>query len=374
MLLTKEILISITNRNVTYFKLKGYDIESIKTVNHKGNLVILSGATLLVAVDDLASNSREFVEVKCDYCQVEIIKKRYIDYLSNHKNIEKDCCKKCTSLKTKESNMKVHGVESTNSLQHVLEKRFNTNIDRYGFTNPNMNEEVKKKKEQVFLDKYGETSPAKNLEVKAKTIGTNNERYGGNSPSCDKEVRLKQIATLNDNYNVDYPMQSRKLQIKARESLYENNTAPTSRQQMHIHDIIGGELNFPHYTSSLDIAFPNEKVYVEIDLGGHNLQVKLGNLTEEEFNEAEKRRWYALYRKGWKEIRIISKTDKIPSDEKILEIIQFAKDYLNNGHHYMKFNLDENTVKCSQFEESYDFGLLRWIYKHNQHKNIIKQL
>jgi len=363
MLLTKEVYTSINNRNSNYYKLKGYDIESIKTINHKGNLIIPSGATLLVKVNDLTPNSREFVEVRCDYCCKEIVKKRYADYISNHKNIEKDCCKKCTSLKTKESNLKVHGVESTNSLPDVLEKRSKTNIDKYGFSNPNQNEEVKKKKEQTFLDKYGETSPAKNLEVKAKTIETNNERYGGNSPSCDKDVRLKQISTLNKNYNVDYPMQNKELQIKARESLYKNNTAPTSRQQIHINNIIGGELNFPHYTSSLDIAFPDEKIYVEIDLGGHKLQVKLGNLTEEEFIEAEKRRWYALYRKGWREIRIISETDKIPSDEKILEIIQFAKEYLNRGHHYIRFDLDNNKVKCSQFEESYDFGLLRWIYK-----------
>lgn len=40
----------------------------------------------------------------------------------------------------------------------------------------------------------------------------------------------------------------------------------------------------------------------------------------------------------------------------IISMFEYAKNYLDSGHSYITFNIDERTVKSSQFEEIYDFG------------------
>lgn len=48
-----------------------------------------------------------------------------------------------------------------------------------------------------------------------------------------------------------------------------------------------------------------------------------------------------------------------------LEMIEYAKQYLNSGHHYIKFDIDNNIIINSQGEFDYDFGELRMIKKDN---------
>jgi len=146
-------------------------------------------------------------------------------------------------------------------------------------------------------------------------------------------------------------------------TMYENGTQQCSTQQRYIHSLIGGELNYPIKESSLDIAFINDKLYVEYDGGGHDLSVKLESTTQDEFDKKERNRRYALYRSGWKEIRIISKKDYLPNDNIILEMVNYAKEYLNTGHSWIKFDIDNQLVKCSQFNIKYNYNTLRRINK-----------
>ena len=66
-------------------------------------------------------------------------------------------------------------------------------------------------------------------------------------------------------------------------------------------------------------------------------------------------------RSHWREIRIISTKDLIPSDQKLLEILSYARTYLNQNHHYIKFDIDNSKIINSQGEFDYDFGELRRI-------------
>ena len=147
--------------------------------------------------------------------------------------------------------------------------------------------------------------------------------------------------------------------IRKRDTLFSNGTAPCSRQQRYLHQLFGGELNYPVKTFSLDIAFPEEMIYLEYDGGGHDLSVKYGNLTTEEFVKKERNRTYYFMRNGWKSIRIISSKDKIPSDEKLLEMLDYSRQYLSDNHHYIKFDIDNHNIKTSQFIKDFDFGVLR---------------
>jgi hypothetical protein len=138
---------------------------------------------------------------------------------------------------------------------------------------------------------------------------------------------------------------------------YKFGKHPCSRQQKHIHNIVGGVLNYPVGNSVLDIAFPENKIYIEFDGSGHDLAVKIGQISKEEFDEKEKRRRYSLYRRGWKEIRIISKRDRVPAPEKIKSIIDYACGILENNS-WIVFDIDNNLVKYKNKIESYDYGRL----------------
>lgn len=164
-------------------------------------------------------------------------------------------------------------------------------------------------------------------------------------------------------FNVEHPMHNSEIKEKVRNSLYQNGTMPCPTQQKYLHLLLGGKSNYPVKSLNLDIAFPNEKLYIEFDGSGHDLQVKHDIISQEQFEENEKRRSYTLYHQGWKEIRIISKSDKLPQDNIILQMIGFAKSYLSTNHSWITFDIDNSIVKSSQFEQHYDFGKLRRIRK-----------
>jgi len=178
---------------------------------------------------------------------------------------------------------------------------------------------------------------------------------------CNKCKQERFENTSIKNFGFKSPLQNPEIREKARQTLYKNGTAPCSNQQKYIHNLIGGELNYPVKTSSLDIAFPEEMIYLEYDGGGHKNNIIYGNVTEEEFVKRERNRTYGLYRSGWKDIRIISPQDNLPSDSKLLEILSYARTYLNQNHHYIKFDIDNSKIINSQGEFDYDFGELRRI-------------
>jgi len=74
-------------------------------------------------IEDVQLNSTVKVEAKCDYCG-EIFYPEYRQLLSARGIINKDCCsnRKCMGLKSKESNMKIYGVENHTQLESSREK------------------------------------------------------------------------------------------------------------------------------------------------------------------------------------------------------------------------------------------------------------
>ena len=181
-----------------------------------------------------------------------------------------------------------------------------------------------------------------------------------NGGRCRKCLRERVKNTNLKNNGVEYPAQNKEILAKQRQTMYKNGTAPCSRQQIYINQLIGGELNYPLRNLSLDIAFPEEMIYLEYDGGGHENNIIFGTMTKDDFVKRERNRTYGLLRSGWKEIRIISKIDNLPSDQTILEILSYARTYLKN-HHYIKFDIDNNKIINSQGEFNYDFGELRKI-------------
>ena len=150
--------------------------------------------------------------------------------------------------------------------------------------------------------------------------------------------------------------------IKVRKKIYntftKNGTMATSKQQLYIHSLLGGELNYCTGKCFLDIAFLDEKIYLEYDGGGHDLSVKLGKMSKEEFERKEMKRYYALKSKGWKCIKVISENDKIPSDEDIKSIHKKCLELLRDNN-WVEVNYNTKTIRTFFETINYECGKLR---------------
>ncbi len=394
MLLDKEVNVEIAKSNKKYYKNLGYDCKC--------------GDIICVKTEELPKYARTIIHYQCDYCDI-IKEQQYQTYRSKLDNniIHKDACQKCAGIKRKESNLLVYGVSSCMQLPEVQEKFKNTMMEKYGFDNPKkvdfinakieatnlerygtiypmQNEEVKQRQINVFLEKYGVTSYNKTEEGKEKYKQTCLEKYGVENSFQNEDFQKKQVNTCLERYGVENVFQLEEVKNKSKQTmlnkygvenalqndeikqraiknrvitLYENNSVPTSKQQEYLHNLLGGILNYPEDCFNLDIAFPNEKIYIEYDGGGHDLAVKIGRITEKQLKREDMKRYFILKKLGWKQICIKSPNDYLPIDEIIKKEIAEAKLWLSidePGHfHY--------NITISEFVNDSNHGKLRYI-------------
>lgn len=191
--------------------------------------------------------------------------------------------------------------------------------------------------------------------VGEKSLVSLNKMKNGHtcSRSCSStKAMIKTKNVMLEKYGVDNIAKSDIVKQHIRESLYKNGTAPSSKQQIYINELLGGKLNYPVDYFSLDIAFPEIGIYIEYDGSGHRMRIKRGNITEKQFNKEEVNRKLYLQKQNWKLIRTISKRDKLYSDEHLLKLIDEAKQYLlNTNHTWVEIDIDANEYRCSQYVE-----------------------
>lgn len=318
MLLTKEVEIKWEHRNKGYYISKGYTYTNVKD-------------TFVVPLHIVPKHSRVIIDILCDYCKTNIVQKTYDTYNAQKKKslIQKDCCEDCWSLKLSESMFLKYGENNASNVEEFQDKRVNT-----------------------FIENFGTDNPMKIKEIVEKGKITNIERYG-----------VSHAMKLEGEH-------ARRL-VKAVNTMYQNGTGASSRPQRYIHDLVGGEHNYPIKTLMLDIAFPEDKIYIEFDGGGHDLQVIKKNITKKEQIAKEKNRAYYLRNRGWRKIHITSKKDYIPQDDMLLKLIELAREYFESGGTYFKIDIDQNKIIKGKVSENYDFGKTMRIYeKQLESKNI----
>lgn len=346
LLLDEYVKVKLKRDNRDYYKNKNYKInESEKEIN--------------VKTIDLPPYSKIKINVSCDYCG-EVCQKTYADYLAGRKHIPKDSCRKCFTLKNKEIHQIKYGTDYFKT-QEYKNKMRKTCLEKYGVEHHLYSQKVREKIKKTFVNKYGVDNYAKTEEYKEKFKQTSLERYGETHPWKNSAVFNKGKNTLKEKYGVENPMHHPKIKERLYQTLYENGTAPCSKQQIYISNLLKGELNYPVGSNMLDIAFPNEKIYIEYDGSGHGLSVKFGSETQEEFDKRNMRRSYYLKRRGWKEIRLISSKDILPSDDKILEMVQFARRQFETGRTWVTFNIDDGTVNSQDLNDYYNYGDLKQV-------------
>lgn len=178
---------------------------------------------------------------------------------------------------------------------------------------------------------------------KKKMMKTSKEKYGYSCSLKNKEVDAKRKKTFMEKYGTTNPFANKEIYQKTRESFYKNtknvcDSIHASKQQRHIMNLYGAEINKLFDIYFVDGYLDEYKIYIEYDGSGHKLSVKMGEITEQEYEAKEKNRTDRLLSCGIKEFRIVCPDDNIPSDEELLKIKDFAIDKLNNGYSVCVYN------------------------------------
>lgn len=376
-IITKEVKIKLWGKTVKYYNDLGYEGKY--------------GDVITVKVEDLPKGSNVKIKYLCDYCEKEVMTMPYADYTRRTKEVNKMACKHCYGQKVAEVFLVRYGVSHYSKTEDFKEKYHKTCSDRYGesyrkqfmdkafetFRNktgynfPTQSPEVMKKNRETCLDKFGYEYALQAPEVREKAAKTIKKIYNVDNVSQSVEIDRKKRSTCFSHYGFEYSMQSPEVRQKSAETMYRNGTVSTSCQQLYIYNFYKNnldtdiQLNYPISGFLADICFTEEMIDLEIDFGGHDLSVKLGSITQEEFNQKEIIRNKIIKHEGYKIIRYVSPDDVFPSDETLLQILNKSKEYFVTypNHSWIEWDFNTSIVRNAEYRQGipYDYGELRKI-------------
>lgn len=328
------IIISKTAKIKWCSKTKYYYID-------KGYKFTKIGDFFEVKVEDLTPGSRADIVVKCDYCG-KIYHQPYCVYYKGIKNGSKKSCSDCQNIKQRMVIKNKYGVDNISQLPETQKKIAQNNLMKYGVTNTSQLDTIKEKVIQTNRKKFGVDYPMQLSEFQERIKNTDLKKYGVEHHTKSPDVIAKRKRTNIDKYGFEYPIQNKDILSKSLNSRYQHGNFSCSSQQFKLFQLIGGELNYPFHNFVIDIAFPDEKLAIEWDGSGHDLSVRLGHITESEFNRNENFRNITLFKNDWKIIRFITHKDIFPDN--ILDIFNYCKNYINNGGHKIYVLIDEQKI------------------------------
>lgn len=309
MILTKEVEVCPSGKAIQYYIDKGYDAKW--------------RVALSVNIEDLSEESHINIEAACDYCGKAISNISYRRYCKTIRKFGKYACIECSSIHKKKG----------------------------------------------CIQKYGCENPTQDPDIRQKQVESLKAHYGVDSPFKSEEILQRAIQTFRCNFGVDNPLQSIEVKEKSANSYYKHSSQKCSKQQLYIFNLYNADnnviLNFPISYYNADICFTEENLVCEYDGGGHDLLVKLGSVTQEEFDRREIIRHVVLKKEGYKTMKIVSKKDRLPSDEILILMLMYTKEYFKNypEHSWIEFNIDTSTVYNAEQKDGvfFDYGNLRKI-------------
>lgn len=331
-IITKEVEIRLWGQNIRHYHNLGY----------KGK----RGDIILVKVNDLQDGCNVKIQYLCDYCKKEILTMSYADYIRRTKEVNKMACKQCYSQKCKETNLIRFGETSYAKTKEYQEKRMNTTMSRYGVEHYSKTQEYKEKWNNTCIERYGDSYRKQFMN---KAFDTFYNKTGYSFPSQSPDVREKIVNAMNENGSVKCSLQQRYIF-----NLYNNND----------NNVL---LNYPIGKKFFaDIGFVNEKIDIEYDGGFHGGAVKLGVITQEQFDKTEIIRNNVIKKEGYKQMRIISTKDLLPSDTILLQMLSQAKEYFSSTNHtWISYDIDNSRMINAENKDSngvfFNFGELRKI-------------
>lgn len=419
-LISKTVKVAPRGSSISYYKEKGYDAQYGQELEVKVEDLSANSSALVEVTCDYcgklkkpmryadynAQTKNGTAKCCCSDCghlkREETMIERY-GYKAALQNPE-------IKEKFLKTNQERYGSNSPSGNAEVRAKQKETLMKNYGVENPSQSKEIQDKRKETFVERYGVECVFLNEDIKEKIKQTNLERYGVENVLLNKEIRNKRNATLLKKYKTIYPLQNRKCLSKMKQNNmnkygfeyvpqlkevkqkvrqtnlerygYENimqspehlekwfakngsNFVKSSAQQRYLCNLYNGNLNQPFKCFAFDIYLPDEKIDIEFDGSGHRMSVSIGNISLEDFEKKELYRNIAIKHAGYKQMRIISSKDLLPSDTTLLQMLEDAKSYFSQypNHSWMEFNIDTSTIRNAENKEGipYSFGELRAI-------------
>ena len=262
----------------------------------KLNCNLTCGQRIMIPVDILPPTSGVKVTTICEYCGKEIKKsyRRYIESINSGKN----CCSECKQNKIKENTIKKYGVNCTLLIPAVHEKMIKNNLVKYGRTT-----------------------------------------------HINEKTRSKMKETMNKKYGCDYTLQSEDLRSKVNQTMRKNgnNGVFTSKTQIQINQLLHGQLNYPLGFYSLDVLleYKNYVFDIEYSGSGHDLGVRMGNISLSDFQTKEEKRRQYINDQNIYILEIISQKDKIKNEDVFLEnIYRILDSMIEKQTMFLQYNMD----------------------------------
>lgn len=419
-IINKTVKVIPHGKSTKHYREKGYDVKSGQALEVKVEDLMMSSAVLIDTECDYCGKQREPIRY-ADYnaqtkngtekcCCVDCAKfKREESMIKRYGNKNPMAIPELAK-KRDETNLRKYGFISPSSNPEIRAKQKETLMKNYGVENPSLSEELKEKRKQTFIERYGVENPSLNKEIREKAINTIFERYGVENVFLNEEIQNKKNEILIQRYGTQYPLQNKECFEKLKQTNmerygvefvsqleeskekakqtnlekygYENpmqspefyekwfakngsNFVKHSRQQQYLCDLYGGILNHPFKCFALDIYLEKDKLDIEFDGSGHRMSIALGGISEEEFEKKELYRNVAIKREGYKQMRIISSKDLLPSDSTLLKMLSQAKEYFSNypERSWIEYNIDTSTVRNAEQKDGvfFDYGELRKI-------------
>lgn len=375
MILNAVTKVKLNTSNVEYYKNLGYEIpmkeatELTKKVEHKDYVYDFS-KPITVKVEDLSKGSSAKLTLLCDYCKEEIFEQTNLTYQRTIKDIPKCACVKCRPLKTMEINMLKYGIPWTTQTEEVKTRRKKTIENKYGTTNMWGVPEIRQKRINTCLEKYGKPFYQQTEGFQEKFVETCRKNRGTDYPTQSQEVKEKVRLSVKEKYGTDNVFANKDIIEQIHTTMYQNGTCNTSRQQRYLNELYNGILNFPLRCYNLDVYLPDDNIVIEYNGGGHTTSIKLGHITQEEFNRKEIIRSQYIKQAGMKLITISSFKDKLPSDQILLKMLSEAKEYFSKtDHHWCTYDIDQSLLFSAEHRDGilYSYGELRTIKDSDLH-------
>jgi hypothetical protein len=181
MILTKNIKIKITPRNLKFYNKKGMDCKIDDIIDYP--------------VSKLSLGSHSILDVECDYCG-SVYNINYNNYNMKTKNgFLPACCNDVNCIKQKRllSTQDKYGVDNVFQLNEIKDKIKETNLELYGVENPQQNLDIKIKSGNTNLKKYGVINVFQSELIKEKMKNTNFKNYGFDYPSQNESFYQKKL-------------------------------------------------------------------------------------------------------------------------------------------------------------------------------------
>lgn len=127
----------------------------------------------------------------------------------------------------------------------------------------------------------------------------------------------------------------------------------SSKEQNHIYELYGGNLNVRFGKFYVDILFPEEKICFEYNGGGHYLSVIHGNCTMEDLQNKDREKYETYLNNGYKCFVIENSKSGLPDDNVLIKIKERGFKVLKTEpdiciYTYHLVNKTENLLKRSE--------------------------